>query len=104
MSPDKADLVYKLIALCWNEPTFNLVTAYSSCHKDFANAINIGFNTVLIDRAYTIPTEKTDYNWLMDMQSKFACNIKNWELSRQREGLHVLEQKNDGGNTSDAAF
>jgi len=85
-SPDRAQSVYKRIALKWNDPFFNPVTSVSNCHDDFMEPINIGWDAVVGEGGFTIPTEENVHHRLTDMWTKLVRIIKNWETSGQGEG------------------
>jgi hypothetical protein len=84
--PDRPMSVYKRIAIKWNDPLFNPVTSVSTCHEDFSNPIDIGWDAVVIDGGYAPPNEETVHHRLTDMRTKLVRIIKNWERSGQGEG------------------
>ena len=94
-SPYRQATVYKLIADRWNNPQFNPFTIPSACHDDFHQPIDIGFNTVVAEGKYAIPSEDNIHHRLTDMRSKLVRIIRNWELSGQGEGSAPKQEIND---------
>ena len=96
-SPIRPMSIYKRIALRWNDPLFNPKTVASDCHDDFANEIDIGWDAVVGEGGYAVPTEENVHHRLTDMRTKLVRIIKNWERSGQGEGTDYPTDLSDDG-------
>jgi hypothetical protein len=94
-SPDRPMSIYKRIALRWNDPLFNPMTVVSDCHEDFAKEIDIGWDAVVGDGGYAVPSEENVHHRLTDMRTKLVRIIKNWERSGQGEGTQYPANLDD---------
>ena len=86
---------FEMIATRWNSATFNPRTMVSSCHSDFAQAIDIGF-AATSDFVRATPTKVKDK--LAKMKSDLTSIITKWERSGQGEGgiLEYLDDEDEG--------
>lgn len=83
---------FDLIASRWNSETFNPTTMVLSCHYDFLEEIDIGFDATH-DFARATPTKVKDK--LAKMKSDLTSIIQKWERSGQGDGGRIDEEDDD---------
>jgi hypothetical protein len=98
-SDSRAPTAYELIAAKWNNGTFNPHTSVSSCHLDFMDPIDVGYEVVKHLRPATVVDIK---DRLTDIRARLIRMIKKWERSGQGDGgrLDDDEQEDEISQTA----
>jgi hypothetical protein len=90
-SDARVENAYEMISSRWNSNLFNPKTMVSSCHYDFMEEINIGYDACL-EFVRATPTKVKDK--LAKMKTDLTTIIEKWERSGQGDG-GIMEEKDD---------
>ncbi|KAG7365348.1 hypothetical protein IV203_038551 [Nitzschia inconspicua] len=95
---------FEMIANRWNSSDFNPTTMVSTCHHDFSEEIDVGFDATS-EFARASPDKVKDR--LSKMKANLSSIIENWERSGQGDEGRIDEDDDDeeepGGGSQDSS-